>query len=135
MTACASLLCDNCVRPGRCCKGFHLGGGGFGRGKTKLEVLVMLASVVTVLSDSGRPHIAAKSGPAYIGLPFLPDQVDAGGAWLFMCPLLGQDGRCTEYEARPPLCRSYEAGSDPLCAMYVDPPSRDDEVFAKNPEQ
>lgn len=38
---------------------------------------------------------------------------------VFDCPLLGEDGRCTDYDGRPELCRLYEAGSDPICAEYT----------------
>lgn len=37
------------------------------------------------------------------------------------CPKLQPGGRCGIYETRPMLCRTYQAGSDRLCAMYVAP--------------
>lgn len=38
------------------------------------------------------------------------------GVWLkamIPCPLLGQDNKCTAYDARPLICRAYYAVSDP----------------------
>lgn len=121
-------LCDRCRAPGRCCSGFHLGGGHFGRGKTALEVLVDLASAATWTEGGGPRGHCRETPPAaaedvQLGLPFLPLWVDSGGYWRFWCPLLGPGGRCTQYERRPALCRSYEAGSDSLCAMASERPA------------
>jgi Fe-S-cluster containining protein len=42
------------------------------------------------------------------------------------CALLGEDGACTAYEARPAQCRRYHSTTlDPCKAFYADP-SRDD---------
>ena len=59
-----------------------------------------------------------------VGLPFMPLMTRPDGRWLLWCPVLGRDGRCTDYENRPALCRSFEAGSDPLCAMHHPSPTR-----------
>lgn len=101
-------LCDTCRNPGRCCSGFLLNGGAWpARAAHPLEVLAELATV----------NIRET-----IGLPFMPlYRRAADGAWLFWCPNLGRDGRCTVYENRPLMCREYEAGSDPLCAEHVPP--------------
>jgi Fe-S-cluster containining protein len=128
VTACASLLCDNCKRPGACCKGFALGRGSFGKGLTALEVLAKLASTTTGLTaggvayDAGNGDYSGRTDLTQVGLPFLPDKQAATGEWSFRCPLLGSDGRCTEYDHRPPLCRDYQAGEDALCAMHVSDP-------------
>lgn len=41
--------------------------------------------------------------------------------WLFRCPKLGEDGRCTVYEHRPEVCRVYEPGEDVMCVHYTGP--------------
>ena len=132
--ACASLLCDNCIKPGRCCTGF-----GFGidwpDAETALEALVFLATVMSGMTACGmtwgRKAVAGKETPVsldssvMIGLPFMPFiRKPVGSVWIwdFWCPVLGLDGRCSGYDDRPALCRKFEAGSDPLCAMWVEPP-------------
>lgn len=71
---------------------------------------------------------AAAEMVAELSLPFVPlrlaedpnitiDGVKMVQA-IFRCTKLGADGRCTIYETRPQLCRTYEAGSDPLCVEH-----------------
>lgn len=118
MKACDTLLCDNCKRPGRCCSGFALNF--VHQPETNLEALVALA---TAWPSNGA-----------LGLPFMPLWRTRAHHWLYWCPLLGRDGRCTDYENRPDLCRTYQAGSDMLCAMHIpvpDVPPVDLDVFAK----
>jgi Fe-S-cluster containining protein len=38
--------------------------------------------------------------------------------WNFNCDRLGADGRCTQYEDRPNICRLYESKSDLLCIEF-----------------
>jgi Fe-S-cluster containining protein len=129
VTACASLLCDACAQPGRCCTGFELGGGLFGAGETALEMLVRMATTVTAMTPEGYA-IAVRTNPTppdhdhvMIGLPFMPFYRRADGRWRLWCPVLGRDGRCTDYENRPALCRSFEAGSESLCVMHHPSPT------------
>lgn len=96
--------CDTCAAPGRCCSGFTL----------NLRDQERMSAVETMA------HIAAHS------LPFLPlYRVPAkhrgpyDGGWRFWCPLLGRDGRCTDYENRPETCRDFEPLSDPLCFHFA----------------
>jgi Fe-S-cluster containining protein len=42
------------------------------------------------------------------------------------CALLGDDGACTAYEARPAQCRRYHSTSVEPCKAFHDDPSRDD---------
>jgi hypothetical protein len=42
------------------------------------------------------------------------------------CALLGDDGACTAYEARPAQCRRYHSTSVEPCKAFFDDPSRDD---------
>jgi Fe-S-cluster containining protein len=103
--------------PGRCCSGFNLGR----KDGTFLEQLVWLATIQTSLDERG----VSRSGEpgesdthAMVGLPFLPLFQHSCGDWMFWCPLLDiKTGRCSDYENRPALCRSYKAGSDYLCIM------------------
>jgi len=54
--------------------------------------------------------------------PLRPDLVHYNGEekipWLYTCPRLGDDGRCTIYHNRPGLCRTFEPGSDALCVHF-----------------
>jgi Fe-S-cluster containining protein len=98
-------ICDTCREPGYCCKRLMLGGVTEKAYPTKLEALA----------------IAARWPFEPMGLPFLPVTV-LDGYWLFTCPKLDWDtGRCTDYENRPTLCRTYEPKSDPLCIEYERP--------------
>lgn len=118
-------LCDACRAPGRCCTGFYLQNGDFGRGRPALEVLVELATAWTGTA----PMLGAvRVHPTFdltaiediqVGMPFMPlMRRPADGAWRFWCPVLRADGRCGDYENRPALCRDYQAGSDKLCAEF-----------------
>lgn len=107
MTACGALLCDHCRRPGRCCSGFALNLE-VSEEETALHLLVRLATILHQ-DCQGRPML---------GAPFLP-LYRPGGEWRFWCPLLGHDGRCTDYENRPLLCAMFQPGADPLCEMHV----------------
>lgn len=120
MTACADLQCRNCPQPGKCCSWFNIDVPATRPLRHPLEVYAWLASVV---------HDDPAMGDT--GLPFLPlhrrasdDWLAAGGnaEWRFWCPRLGRDGRCTDYEHRPKLCRLYEPGTDRLCALHTPAP-------------
>ena len=99
--------CDLCHRKGSCCSGFHISYQAEGKrwaigrywAPTPLHALVFSAER---------------------GMPFLLSISDEDGEWRFDCPLLGEDGRCTDYERRPQVCRNYEPGQDGLCALYVE---------------
>ena len=104
-------LCDQCIRPGACCKEIMLVGSNpivfeIQNALTKLEVLVALATAEH--SDEWMCNI---------GLPFMPRYQCRDGNWLLECPRLDSDGRCGDYENRPKLCRDFEPGIDALCVM------------------
>ena len=44
--------------------------------------------------------------------------------WLFSCPKLGPNGRCTIYKDRPELCKTYEPGNDMMCVHVRGPDGR-----------
>ncbi len=95
--------CDGCWVPGHCCKGFQLGDTSLGTG---LEVLAKCAE---------------------FGLPFVPtgervvyDEDGEGVTRAEMtCPLLDEDGRCSDYEHRPDLCREFVLASNYLCIHWT----------------
>jgi Fe-S-cluster containining protein len=101
--------CDRCHRKGSCCEGFTLS---------------------SLFKDAYPTQLHALVHTAEIGLPFVPtgDNADMwlgpdvalGDRWLFSCPLLGKDGRCTEYETRPHACVQYSPSTDSLCALHPD---------------
>lgn len=89
--------CDACATPGKCCNGFMLA---IGYRQIGLELLARVAEAWA---------------------PFVPlFRTDDGpeGSWLWWCPVLGKDGRCTDYANRPETCREYEPTRDPLCRHY-----------------
>lgn len=101
-------LCDKCYAPGACCRSLGLSRESGG--------------ALTVWTDTDIPAQMA----AY-GLPFEPGL--KVGEWktpegrpyaqfLWSCPKLTADGRCSIYDDRPDLCRKFEAGSDPLCVHW-----------------
>jgi Fe-S-cluster containining protein len=61
---------------------------------------------------------AAEHAALRYGLPFVPAHQHPDGRWDWSCTQLQKDGRCGIYEDRPQLCRTYAAGSDPLCVHY-----------------
>jgi Fe-S-cluster containining protein len=94
--------CDRCTHPGACCRGFVLN-----REFSpdwKEEAKAMLIDYGLSFMRPVRRVISVESG--------YEDAV------MFDCDRLGSDGRCTDYEARPQLCKNYQAGTDALCAIY-----------------
>lgn len=132
MSACASLLCDNCSNPGRCCTGFGMPVAP--QGATMLEALVAMATVVVGTDRDGR-SIRLDPGAslagivsAEVGLPFMPFVHKPNDGWRYWCPHL-EKGRCSIYAERPTLCRQFKAGTDPLCCMHT--PPREDAKCAR----
>ncbi len=106
-------VCDTCRNPGRCCTGFSLGGATFPKGETMLDAMIALASCI--IHDVHERAIVP---------PFLPlrridweRDGDPDHVWSLWCPLL-VNGRCSDYENRPMLCKTYRPRQDGLCAMY-----------------
>lgn len=87
-------LCDACTRPGACCQGFVLH---FADGRA-------LAG-----PPDERQAYAERHALPYTALP---------GDREWACSHLTGEGRCAIHEARPAVCRAYEAGSSQLCVMY-----------------
>lgn len=121
-------LCATCRLPGRCCAGFPLN---VVRGPTALHVLVRLATISHAGNDEDAWESAHADDPnAQLGVPFLPLWRTPRGGWRFWCPVLGRDGRCTDYDNRPGVCRAFAAGSNRLCAEWT-PPAPDGALLKK----
>lgn len=121
-THCAEPLCDACRNPGRCCSGFGLNLPILAE-ETALDVLIRLARV---------EHRDCQGRPV-VGAPFLP-LYRTPERWRFWCPLLGRDGRCTDYEHRPEVCALFKPGGDPLCVMHTPAPPEGEAVLAEKGE-
>lgn len=91
-------LCDSCYAPGQCCKGFVLNGGSVGEGSSEEELSIFLDE-----RDLGM---------------LVPFKHNDEGSWHFNCSNLQQDGRCGDYENRPPMCKDMEPASDKLCVHW-----------------
>jgi len=98
-------ICDTCRVPGACCKGFVLNFR-VSADNWHDEATQKLAQYRLDFIRPVRPHVTSRD---------MPERVSV----MFDCTRVGEDGRCTQYEDRPPLCHAYEAGSDSLCAMHV----------------
>lgn len=110
-------LCDTCREPGACCAGFHLTSkqepafNSFWIHDGPLAPLVRMAENWLPFHPVVRSSTFDDEGRAYYAIK------------LWACDLLGEDGRCTDYENRPQLCRSFEARSDPLCVEFKSLPA------------
>jgi len=96
-------LCDRCYAPGACCKGFQLYENG--------------DQVTLPPDDTDGPKAMLERR----GLPFEVMSRYAyrdGFAFLYSCPKLGPDGRCTIYKDRPLMCQRFEPESSPLCIHF-----------------
>lgn len=102
--------CDRCVAPGTCCKAFSLPVE-VPRGSTPAEVKAAL----TKRSFEPLPFVPLRRTTGREGY----DPTSPTEYWLFGCPKLGADGRCTIYQSRPQTCQVYKPGSDPMCVHYV----------------
>jgi Fe-S-cluster containining protein len=94
---------DACTHPGACCRGF----------------------VLNHPFNEDDWQQQAKDLMEQVDLPFMRPVrrfITSETLWkngvMFDCDRLGADGRCTDYENRPQLCRDYQAGEDPLCAIH-----------------
>lgn len=102
-------ICDKCYSPGRCCKSFVLFGA-----DDKRATLWVDEDYNEQLKERGLPF-------RFLEVDQVFEAEDAGRqycSFVATCPLLGPDGRCTDYEARPKLCKIYEPQSSPLCIHF-----------------
>lgn len=97
--------CDTCRKPGHCCSGFTLNFY-FNRETWQEEA-------TEILKKNNLEFIV----PVRIAQGWL-EQGRTGV--VFDCTRLGADGRCTDYENRPELCKIYQPGQDGLCIEHVE---------------
>lgn len=95
-------MCDSCMSPGACCRRLVLSGP-FANPMSLKAVEHLLTSPDWIAQTMG---------------VFRPGHQAEGGRWEFWCTALDPDGRCSIYEQRPQLCRSYRPGEDPLCVHF-----------------
>lgn len=100
--------CDTCRAPGSCCRGLVLIGISFNVAYWKEEATAAMAK-----------RDMSYFVPVRLPVSTMMDRHAHITQVIFDCTRLGADGRCTDYENRPGLCRTYQAKSEPLCAEYV----------------
>lgn len=108
------LLCDVCPKPGNCCKDFSL---------------FTSDGEITYWEDTwesdSRADLDKRSMPFVGGINRQfsvtdKDSPDFGRTYVslyYSCSKLDDLGRCSIYETRPDLCRSFVPGSCPLCVF------------------
>lgn len=96
--------CDTCRAPGNCCSGFVL--------NHPFPGANWKADAEQLLADAGLQFFKPVR-------QFFTSETEWMDGVMFDCSRLGADGRCTDYENRPQLCRAYQAGDDALCAEFV----------------
>lgn len=104
-------MCDRCYVPGNCCRQIPINGihapdfDDAAEGRR-----YMTHRIQNSRDEHGRMHSMFEALRPY---------GDGSGVWLFRCTALRADGRCGDYENRPQLCRSYQAGQDGLCVHWT----------------
>lgn len=98
-------MCDTCKDPGHCCRAFNLDGKYFAYGSTRQEVQAQLNSRSQTMFRPLQRNMILEN---MCGEPHLE-------RWSVTCTWLGADGRCTNYNKRPKVCRDYEPLSTSLC--------------------
>jgi len=94
-------LCNICPDPGRCCREINISRKSNGESLGKFDTAT-----------------EANISMAVNNLPFVAIPEKTGSHFMFSCPMLSGNGRCSIYEHRPKLCREYETASDGLCVFY-----------------
>lgn len=95
-------LCETCLSPGACCTDLFLSSV---HGNSEVD---------SPMSFDRAEHWAMRER-----LPFRPLAQNPDGKWRWWCTALTPEGRCSVYEDRPALCRSYSAGKDGLCVHHA----------------
>lgn len=108
------ITCARCVAPGTYCKALPLSKH-FPLGSTHNSIAVEMAEI-------GEPFIPIRRLHVLNGC----ENADGTGShwyelWLFTCPKLTKEGRCSIYDERPYACRVYEPGVDAMCVHMLMP--------------
>jgi len=102
-------LCDTCHNPGACCRRFCP--------SFDVDAGAWREQAIQLFRDRYHvPFFHPVEAVTFRWTP--PGQV----AIRCNCERLDQNGRCSDYENRPPVCVAYEPGSDGLCVEFVGPP-------------
>lgn len=110
--------CDNCPDPGVCCERFFLIGCG--------------GAIHFDPATYGEGAETPERFLARYALPFRFLRLLDNGAAVFTCPLI-VDGRCSDYENRPALCRVFAVNGDRACAHHWDHAAGQAEIRAGEP--
>lgn len=96
-------ICNSCRTPGNCCKGFGLN---LNIPKENWEYELDIRLKVNKIQ-----FLVPRRAPFYDTEHTLGFQFD--------CSLLDSNGRCSNYESRPQMCKDYQPQQDPLCCEYT----------------
>lgn len=97
-------LCDTCVAPGMCCKQIIV----------NVATSTILEAIVSLTAYWPEENI--------LPLPFVFSKREDELGVTVECDWLTADGRCGNYDLRPHYpCRTFEIGSDSLCAYGILP--------------
>lgn len=102
-------LCQVCPKPGHCCQGFELStpNASFWIEDEKKE-----ERINKFLKEKDLPfEICGAIWP-----PFECGE-NKYTAWIFNCPKLTSEGRCSIYKTRPKVCQNYIPSRDTLCCF------------------
>ncbi len=103
-------ICDRCIQPGACCRGFRL--------SLRFEPGMTTEAVhAEMMSRSTEPERVADMVPVHENDP--PPEDEGRVRWTFNCSRLRADGRCGNHKDRPQLCRDFQPLSDRLCVMHI----------------
>lgn len=98
-------FCSICPDPGHCCRKFHY--------HYTAWVDEGIEAVQQEFIDDGLPFIVEKFVEPYFKDPSGREY----STLMCSCPKVTPAGLCSIYADRPPVCRKFAAGSDPLCVF------------------
>jgi hypothetical protein len=101
------ISCNRCIAPGTCCKSLPL--------STQFPMGSTHESVQLYMTENGMPFIPLRRLCVYNGSRENGTGQHWYEQWLFTCPKVTSDGRCSIYEDRPHTCIIYEPGVDAMC--------------------
>jgi len=101
-------LCSICPEPGACCKLFDTSATYWNDAQQE-EVDRYMAEQFGTL-----PWRAVRPGSE----SWKNDEGREYSFWLFTCPKLSKEGRCTIYESRPKGCRNFVPASHSICVFH-----------------